>query len=278
MLVSGFAFALMSLAVKRAGDLPVHEKVFARNLVSLIVAFCMIKKSGVKVPLFGKLENQLYLISRSLLGLTGVICFFYAIDHIKMADANIISRINPAFVTIFACMFLKEKISKFQTPALILSFVFAMLVIKPSFDLSVLPSLAALVTAVCAGAAYTLVRFLSGRESAATIVFYFSFVSVVGMTPFLLMEFVMPDTIQLLWLLAIGIFASFGQFGLTLAYKYSKAAEVSIYSYSTIVFVTILGIVFESEIPDGWSIIGGLGIIGVAVVLYLHNRQQALRT
>ena len=274
MLISGVSFALMSVAVREAGELPVFEKVFFRNFVSMFVAIFMIKRSHVKVPLFGKRENQKYLLARSLLGLLGVILLFYAIQNITLTDANILSRLNPAFVTLFAFFFLKEKISSFQVPALIMIFGFAILVIKPTFDVTVIPALAAVGTAICAGATYTIVRFLKGREEPATIVFYFSFISVVVMLPLMLADFVIPTPIQLCWLLAIGVFASFGQFGLTLAYKYSKAAEVSIYSYSTIVFVAVLGYLFESEVPDVWSIIGGLGIISTAVILYIHNKKM----
>jgi len=236
----------------------------------------MIRRNQVRVPLFGKWENQKYLMSRSLLGLLGVALLFYAIGHITLTDANILSRLNPAFVTLFSCWFLKEKISKLQWPALVVIFICAVLVVKPSFDLTVVPALCAVGTAICAGGTYTIIRFLKGREEPATIVFYFSFISVAGMIPFVCYNFVMPNPVQLAWLIAIGISASFGQFGLTLAYKYSKAAEVSIYSYSTIIFAALLGFVFENEVPDALSVIGGIGIVGTAVVLFCYNKRKKI--
>jgi drug/metabolite transporter (DMT)-like permease len=276
MLISGLAFAFMSLAVRLSGDLPVAEKVFSRNFVSMFVAIYMVFSSKTKIRLWGKMENQKFLLSRSLLGLLGVALFFYAIDHITLTDANILSRLHPVFVTIFSCFFLKERISKMQVPSLIMVFIFAIMVIKPRFDLSIIPGLSAVGTAVCAGATYTIVRFLKGREEPATIVFYFSFVSVVVMLPFLIADFVMPTASQLFWLLGIGVFASFGQFGLTLAYKYAKAAEVSVYSYSTIIFAAILGFIFAGELPDVLSIIGGIGIIGTATLLFTYNKQKGI--
>ena len=275
MLMSGLAFAFMSLSVRQAGKLPVFETVFARNFVSMFVALFMIWNSKEKISLFGKLENQKYLLSRSLLGLLGVVLFFYSIKHITLTDANILSRLHPAFVTLFACLFLKEKISKLQIPSLIIVFIFAIMVIKPTFDLTVIPALSAVGTAICAGATYTIIRFLKGKEEPATIIFYFSFISIIVMLPLMVYDFVRPSIHQLFWLLGIGISASFGQFGLTLAYKYSKASEVSIYSYSTIIFVSILGYFSQGEIPDTWSIIGGLGIISTAVVLYIYNKKQS---
>jgi drug/metabolite transporter (DMT)-like permease len=277
MLVSGFAFALMSASVKAVGDLPVYEKVLSRNFVSLIAAAIMILVQHRGAPLFGKRQNQGLLLSRSLLGLAGVYLLFGAISAgLPLTDANILSRLNPAFVTLFACLFLKEKIPSLHVPLLIVIFGCAALVIKPTFDLSVLPALAATGTAVCSGMTYTILRYLKGREEPATIVFYFSLISVLAMLIPTLTHFVMPSPMQLVWLLCIGLSASVGQFGLTFAYKYAKAAEVSIYSYSTILFALLLDVMLWGKVPDAWALIGGAGIILSALILYLQNRRAEL--
>ena len=276
MLASGFAFALMSASVKVVGDLPVYEKVFARNFISLLVAAGMIFMKHRGVSLLGKRENQKLLMSRSLIGLAGVYLLFGAISAgLPLTDANILSRLNPAFVTLFACVFLKEKIPRIHIPLLCVIFLCATLVIKPTFNLSVLPALAATGTAVCAGITYTILRYLKGREEPATIVFYFSLISVLGMLIPTLTNFVMPTGIQFVWLLCIGLTAAVGQFGLTFAYKYAKASEVSIYSYSTILFAVMLDSFFWKKVPDTWSLIGGAGIILCAVILFLQNRKMS---
>ena len=172
MLLSGMAFALMSLAVQRAGDVTDALKVFSRNFVSLVVAFMMIRKQLKRGPLFGKLENQKLLLSRSLIGLAGVYLLFMAISNgLSLTESNILSRLNPAFVTLFACFFLKEKISRAHVPGLILIFIFAVLVIKPEFSMAVIPALCATGTALCAGITYTIIRHLKGKEEPQQLFF-----------------------------------------------------------------------------------------------------------
>ena len=274
MLVSGFAFALMSAAVKAAGDLPVYEKVFSRNFVSLLVALSMILTRARGVRLFGRLRNQGLLLSRSILGLAGVYLLFGAVSAgLPLTDSNILSRLNPVFVTLFSCLFLKEKIPSLHVPALAFILGCAVLVIKPTFDVSVLPALAATGTALCAGATYTILRSLKGREEPATIVFYFSLISVVFMLVPMIVHFQMPTPAQLGWLLAIGVTASVGQFGLTFAYKLARASEVSIYSYSTILFALLLDLLLWGNVPDIWSLLGGAGIIAAVLALFLQNRR-----
>ena len=234
MLISALGFTFMSVTVKYVTGIPLFEKVFFRNLISLGVAFFMLKKSSA--PMFGRRENQLALLARSIFGLAGVVLNFYAIANLTLADSSMLGKLSPIFVTIMACIFLKEKIDNKQILSIIITFLGALLVIKPEFSLEMLPSLSGIMSAASAGIAYTLLRYLKDKESPDTIIFYFSLISVVFTAPFALAEYVQPTFTQLGLLLATGVFASVGQFGITYAYKYAKATEVSIYNYSAIVF------------------------------------------
>ncbi|GKX29666.1 membrane protein [Vallitalea longa] len=271
MLISAIAFALMQTMVKLAGDIPTFEKVLFRNLVSLIIAVNVILKT--KTPMFGKKENQKYLLGRSLLGLGGVVFYFYAINNLIMADAAMLNKLSPFFVTIFAYVFLKEKLSKIQIPALLFVFIGSLLIIKPQFSFDIIPALSGLLSAICAGAAYTLVRLLKNKENPSTIVFYFSFVSVIAMIPLTILNFQMPVGSQWLYLIGTGVFAAIGQYGLTFAYKYAPAAEISIYNYTTIIFAAIMGFIVWGELPDGLSILGSIIIIATAITMFLYQNR-----
>lgn len=271
MLFSAFAFAMMSATVKLSGDIPVFEKVFFRNLISLFIAYYVIKKSGAR--LFGKKENQKYLLARSFLGLTGVILNFYAINHLILADSSMLNKLSPFFVTIFAVVFLNEKLEKYQIPALLIAFIGALLVIKPEFDIASLPAFAGLISAVLAGGAYTLIRFLRNREHPSTIIFYFSLISVLGMIPLMMTNFVLPSPEQFVFLIATGIFAAMGQLGLTYAYKYAPAGEISIFNYANIVFSALIGFALWGEIPDTMSVFGGSLIVLAAVTTFLASKR-----
>ncbi|QOR35237.1 DMT family transporter [Clostridium sp. 'deep sea'] len=272
MLMSALSFVFMQTMVKLAGDIPIFEKVLFRNLVSLVVALYVIYST--KTKMFGNKENQKYLLSRSLLGVGGVVFYFYAINNLIMADAAMLNKLSPFFVTIFAYLFLKEKLNKIQVPSLIIVFIGALLIIKPEFSFEVLPALSGLLSAICAGAAYTLVRLLKNKENPSTIIFYFSFVSVIAMIPLTIMNFEMPVGIQWLYLIGTGVFAAIGQYGLTFAYKLAPASEVSIYNYMSIIFAAIMGFFMWREVPDLLSVIGGLLIIVVAVASFWYQNKR----
>lgn len=272
MIFASFSFALMSALVKLAGDLPSYEKVFFRSFISMIIVFFVIKKR--KASLFGKKEHQKHLIFRSILGTFAMLLFFYGIPKVYLADSSMIGKLNPFFVTLFAFLFLKEKLSKIQIPALLLVFFAALLIIKPRFDIQIVPYLALLGGAMFSGGGHTMLRALRKKEEPVTIVFYFSFVSSMILLLPTLLNFVMPSGIQWLYLIGIGIAAACGQLGLSYAYRLWLASEVSIYGYSGILFSVLAGYIIYGEVPDWMSVTGGVIIVGVSIVIYFYNRRS----
>lgn len=271
-LTSSLSFAIMSAMVKLAGDLPAHEKVFFRSSVSALVLFFWVKKQ--KLPLFGHRKNQGLLLLRSIFGTSAMFFFFYGLNHVYLADASIIGRLNPFFVTIFATVFLKEKLSRMQIPALVIVFFAATLIIKPRFDISVIPAAALFLGTMFSGGGHTILRGLRDKEKPTTVVFYFSFTSTLMLLPFTLSDFVIPTKEQWFYLIGIGLMAVVGQFSLTSAYRNWKASEISLYTYIGIIFSGILGFIFWDEIPDVLSIIGGIIIVFVSVMVFFIDKRK----
>lgn len=269
-IISAFGFAGMGIFVKLSGDIPSIEKTFFRNIVSLILAFVLIVIN--KESFFGKRKNQKYLLGRSILGTIGIVANFYAIDHLVLSDSVMLNKLSPFFVIIFSLIFLKEKIKPSQVIALILAFLGSIFIIKPGFSSDTFPSLIGLASALFAGGAYTFVRYLGGREKYYTIVFYFSFVSIITILPFVILVYKPINLIQFLYLMAAGTFASIAQFSLTAAYKYAPASEISIYDYTQILFAALFGFFIFSEIPDKWSIIGYTLITSASIGIFIYNK------
>lgn len=270
-ILSAFGFAMMSAFVKLAGDIPSFQKTFFRNLVSLFVALVMIIKH--KGSFFGKKENQKVLIMRSTFGTLGIVFNYYAIDRLVLSDANMLNKLSPFFAIIFSALFLKEKIKPNQMIALIVAFIGMLFVVKPSFDFTVIPALAGVLGGISAAAAYTCVRALSGKESPDTIVFYFSLFSTIAVSPFMIATFTPMKILQLLSLLCAGVFASIGQFGITLAYKYAPAKEISIFDYTNIIFSAIISLFIFNVLPDKYSVLGYLIIFIAALYMFIYNKK-----
>jgi drug/metabolite transporter (DMT)-like permease len=272
LLVSSFGFAMMAAFVKLSGDLPTVQKTLFRNLISAIISFGFVMY--YKERLFGKKENQKILLLRSALGTLGILFFFYAIDELVLSDADMLNKLSPFLTIIFSAIFLKEKARSFQIMAIIIAFLGTLLIIKPQFSVDVIPYLAGILSAVFAAGAYTVLRVLGQKEKFYTVVFYFSFFSTVVLLPFVIMFYEPMETEQLIYLILAGIFATLGQFGITIAYKYAPAKEISIFFYSTVVYSALISIVLFGQIPDLLSIAGYIIIFAASFYMFLRNKEE----
>ncbi len=273
-IVSAFCFALMNFFVRMSGDIPSMQKSFFRNFVAVFFSLAVLLKN--KQSLKWKKGNLKFLMLRSVLGSFGIVCNFYAIDHIPLANASILNKMSPFFVIIFSLILLKEKLKLLQGIAVFTAFIGALFIIRPSVEnIDLFPSAVGLIGGMCAGFAYTMVRILGQKkENGSLIVFFFSAFSCISMLPFLIFDYHPMEWNQLLFLILAGLAATGGQFSITNAYYYAPAREISVYDYSQIIFSTLLGLIFLGELPDIYSFIGYVIICSMAVLMFLYNNEK----
>ena len=271
--LSAFCYSLMSLFVRMSGDLPVYQKSFFRNLVAALVAFVLLAKSKNFKIQKGSLPA---LLGRSIAGTVGIVCNFYAIDHMNISDASILNKLAPFFSILFSIFILKEKASWKEWLLVGVAFSGAVIIARPSFGWAQsFPAIIGVLGGLGAGLAYTFVRYLGRRgERKAMIVFFFSAFSCLAMLPMVILDYEPMSGMQLLWLLLAGAAASGAQFAVTAAYSYAPAKEISVYDYSQVLFAAVWGALFLSQFPDIWSVVGYIVIIGAAVVKWLISRKK----
>lgn len=272
-IASAFCFACMNAFVRMAGDLPPTQKSFFRNLVALAVAGVVFfrDRKGFTLPN----GTILPLFLRSAFGTVGILCNYYAIDHLVLSDASMLNKMSPFFTILFSWLILREKLKPVQGMAVLTAFAGSLLIVKPSLDFSDFSaSFSGLCGGIAAGAAYAMVRLLGQRGVRGTfIVLCFSGFSCLCMLPFLLFDYHPMTWQQLLFLLGAGCAGAGGQFTITAAYCHAPAKEISVYDYSQIIFATSLGFVFFHEIPDIWSFIGYAVILLAAGGMFVYQNR-----
>lgn len=276
-LLSAFFFAFMNFFVKQAGDLPIPQKVFFRNVVAMFfsLAFLLRKPSAIRT---GK-GHVFDLFMRAFVGTLGVFGNFYALSNgVSVADASILNKLSPFFAIVFSIFILGEKPTKTEWAAVAVVFAGALFVVQPRFDSSVLPALSGAAGGMCAGMAYTFVRKM-GRSgvNGNLIVFVFSAFSCAVTLPFILVSPAEMSGTQLGCLLLAGVAATGGQVFVTKAYSCAPAKEISVYDYSIVLFAAILDFAFLHVLPNIWSFIGYAVIIFAAVGNFLLRRRREKR-
>ena len=277
MLLSAFGFSIMAACVKLSSQrgIPVLEIVAARALVSLVLSFLDVKRKSLY--LWG--NQKLLLFSRGLVGSLALMCVYYAIATMPLAEATVIQYLHPVFTAILAFVFLKEVVHRSTLVCIVLSFTGLLLIVRPGFIFSLnheaLPMFsvyAALLGALGSAIAYVLVRKLSATEDPSVIIFYFPLIALPVSLVALGDDFVLPIGAGWGLLLLVGIFTQIGQIGLTKAMQTEVASKATAYSYIQILFATLLGWLLFAEIPSIHTWLGGGLIFIGALVNVLWRR------
>ncbi|ELS0750517.1 DMT family transporter [Vibrio vulnificus] len=273
MILSALGFALMSASVKYVSvhGIPLFEIVAARALVSLIISYLDVKRKGISV--WG--NNKRWLFARGAVGTLALMCVYYAVTALPLAEATILQYVHPVFTALLAVLFLKERVQPATLACIVLCLLGVFTMVYPSFDASgvgELPMLSvgiALLGAFGSSIAYVIVRKLSRTEDSSVIIFYFPLVALPVSAMLIGDDFVVPDVALILVLILVGIFTQIGQFGLTKAMQTQTAGNASAYSYVQIVFSALLGVVLFNEVPSIWTLLGGsLIVIGALINVF----------
>ena len=267
---AAFCFSLMSLFVRLAGDVPTMQKIFFRNLVAALTAFVILAREGNGFRIHtGCLGGHL---ARSITGMIGMIANFWAIDHIGMADANMLNKLSPFFAILLSIFILREYPKRVDILSVLAAFIGAVFVVRPTAGIASLPALAGVLGGLGAGTAYTFVRYLSRKgERGPEIVMFFSTFTCIGSIPFFAFNFQPMSVRQWVFLLLAGCAAAGGQLTITAAYRHAPAKEISVFDYSQIVYAALWGFLLFGEIPDALSIVGYIIIISAAVFRCIFN-------
>lgn len=259
--------ALTAVLVKQLRHLPLMEIVFFQNIPIMIIVPIILKKMNISP--FG--NNKPFLLLRGLLGLLGMLTMFYAFTTMPLTDATTIKLLSPFFIFLFSGVFLKEKLSLQQIPLFLFAFLGGLLVIKPGLRMDIFPAMIALLGAIISATAYITLRYLRLTDHHLVIMNYFAYISGFFCLTILLFQksFIVPNLIDFLTLILMGLLMFGTQFTLTKAYQLAPANLVSLYMYSQIIFALIFGFLFFKEIP---GILSACGAGFIIISGYLNYR------
>ena len=262
--VGAVFFSLANVLVKLAGHhLPSMEIVFGRSIVGIVICWWFMRRKGVSM--LGR--NRLILSVRGLLGAGGLVCSFYAITHMPLADSVVLFHINPVFAVILAFLFLGERLVARAAVCIPLCIVGVVLITRPPFLFgeagTAIPGFVyavALLSAVFAGGAYTAMHHLGGREHSLTIVFYLYLVaipiSLVGMIP----GWITPTWTETLMLAGIGVLTQVAQLCLAIGLRLESTGTATATGSLQVAFAALWGMLVFDEFP-GMTAYAGAGIL-----------------
>jgi drug/metabolite transporter (DMT)-like permease len=215
-------------------------------------------------------------VCRGVALLSSSLFFITALRFLPIAAASATSFVAPIFVTALSIVFLSEKVGVRRWLATIVGLFGVMIIVRPgssAFDpAAVLPIISA------GGWACTLImtRMISGKDRAITTMAYSSVVGLCILTALVPFFWATPNWRDIVLGVAVGLASTTGQWIVVLAFRYADASVLAPFSYSQLVWATILGFLVFGEVPDIWTLLGAAIII--ASGLYTAHRERLRRS
>ncbi|MFK7784800.1 MAG: DMT family transporter [Crocinitomicaceae bacterium] len=290
-ILSGLCFLVVNFFVKILGagpnqDLidniqhyPGHELVLVRSIITFAISWVIIQHRGISM--WG--VNKKWLIIRGLAGTVALTTFFYTIHQIPLAIATLTINLSPIFTVILAMILLKERVRLLQWFFIVMSFAGVVLIAISQIgkgdvqfeEISLFWMGMGLVSAFISGIAYTAIMKLRTTDEPIVIVMYFPMVAIPLMTILCFFEFTMPQGVEWILLVVIGIFTQIAQIYMTKALHEGTAATITPFKYLSIVYAFIVGYFFFGE-QFSWQVDLGISIvlIGVLCNTLVRKRQR----
>ncbi|MDA7545763.1 DMT family transporter [Alphaproteobacteria bacterium] len=253
------------------GEVPAPQAAFLRYAIgTLLLTPSLITLIKIKPnkPLMSKF------LLRGLVHSFGVTLWFYAMSVMPVAEVTAIGFLTYIFVSIGACIFLKEKLHKHRITAVIISFLGALIILRPGFKVIESGQLGMLMATVVFTASYLIAKLVSKERSSSQIVAMLSIFTTIFLIPSAIYSWE-PISIEALLILAFtALIATIGHITMTQAIKAAPMVVTQPILFLQLVWASMVGLFLFDEQFDLYVIIGGTIIM--ICVCYVSYREHVL--
>lgn len=271
LLVVGVALAAGTDAIAKylGADLPVVQIVWARYAFGLLplipLVFFHMKPAEIRLYI-GPLE-----LLRAASMLAMAIFYFSAIQLMPLADALGLLFLYPLLATGLAALFLGERVSGVVVGLSVISFIGALMVIRPGYGEVNLGAIFAALAALAVAVSMVINRKLAGKTPVFAGMMVATVFGLVISAPVVPFFWVAPSAEHWALLVAVGVLSSLVTWMLFSAFLHGPASVIAPFGYSEIVAATALGYFIFEEFPDGWALVGITVICLAGIVMAMRK-------
>lgn len=267
-------FTIMNLLAKILSEHhSVIEIAFYRNLVALMPFLFMIYAMGRRGV--ARIDSKPgWIIFRAVFGTVSLVATFAAYSLMPMADTTALLFTSSLFIPILGTVFLKERVGIYRWGAVLVGFVGVVIMVRPTGSAYAAGIAIALGAAVVQAVLQVVLRYLGRYERPETITFYFFLIGTVVTAlplPFIATR---PTPAEIPLLIGVGLSGAAAQMLLSTAFRNAKAAIVTVFNYSGIVWATLLGWLIWNEWPLP-AVLTGAAIVIACNLLIIWRESRA---
>ena len=228
-------------------------------------------------PLFALQTNRLGLqLMRGVTVLASSLFFISGLKFLPIAEASATGFVAPLLVTALSIVFLNEKVGLRRWIATGVGLIGVIIILRPGTGAFHPAAFFPLVSALAWACTLIITRMMSGTERAITVMAYSSIVGVCILSALVPFVWVTPTWHDIAFGIFIGVASTAGQWIVVLAFRYADASVLAPFSYTQLLWVSILGFLIFGEVPDVYTVTGAAFI--VASGLYTAHRERVRRS
>ena len=253
------------------GEVPAPQAAFLRYAIgTLMLAPSLITLTKFKPnrSLFNKF------VLRGFVHSIGVTLWFYAMSVMPVAEVTAIGFLTYIFVSIGASIFLKEKLHKHRLSAILISFIGALIILRPGFKVIESGQLGMLIATMVFTASYLIAKVVSKERTSSEIVAMLSIFTTIFLIPSAIYSWEPLSFEALLILSFTALIATLGQITMTKAIKAAPMVVTQPILFLQLVWASMVGLFIFDEEFDLFVIIGGTVIM--LCVCYVSYREHIL--
>ncbi len=274
MSISMAGFALNDAIIKLiSAELGLYQIIFLRGIfVTLAVGLLVLRQGGIFYLPARRDAGIMALRAAGEVG--GTLCFLTALFNMPIANATAILQALPLAVTLAAALFLGEKVGWRRYTAITVGFTGVLIIVRPGSE-----GFNAYALWVVAAVGFIVLRDLSTRRlSAATPSAYVALSSSLAITAVGgLLSLTAPwqpvSGGALAMLAGAAGFLFFGYLFAVMTMRVGEVSFVSPFRYSVLIWAMVLGLLFFDEVPDGWTLLGSLVVVGTGIYSFYRERR-----
>ena len=272
-LISTFSAAIMVSGIKiLSNELNAFILVFYRCFFGLIIILPFLFLQKFKDL---KTHNIKLQFLRCSINFYSMISWFIAIGTLQLEKAAAIGFTTPLFTTLLAIIFLGEAIKFHRITALIVGFIGILVIVRPGFIVLESGVLWLLSATISFSFVLIIVKKITEKDTSLTTAFY----HMLFLTPptFIISLFYWQNIsfIQFIIFTVVAIFGFITQISSNQALKMSDASFVMPLQFTNLIWLSFIGYILFSEIPNIWTWSGGI-IIFLAVI-YIVFRETVVK-
>lgn len=274
LILATFLFSLSDLCAKMLSErLPALEVVWLRYLAVSLAVIPGLAWGGQFLTSIRSAQPMLQVL-RALFALGSAVFFLFALKFLSTAEATATYFVSPILVVLLSALVLREPLVRQRCIGAAVGFAGVLIIVQPGTDAfrpaSLLPMLAAL---SWAGAA--IATRLIRRDRPVTTIAYTAWTGCIVSTS--LMPFVW---VPLSWgdiapVLGLGMAGASGHWLIVEAYRRAELSVLAPFSYSQIVWASVLGVLAFGSIPGTATIVGSVIICATGLYVARYERGQA---